>query len=390
MIDVSWLAESSDIGEATALTGDLVSIRSYPGEEAAVQRAVADWFARHGMTAERQPLPDGRENVIVTVGNGEGPVVLLNGHVDTVLAAQGWESDPWEPRIEGDRMYGLGACDMKSGVAAAMMATRALARRRDLWSGTVIFTSVVDEEAYSAGARGLVDRGVRADACIVTEAGFNNPAIGAVGKVLVRVDVTGRAAHGSWPQDGINAAVEAARLVTALETLRLGDHPHLTATQCVLSLHSGSDQYVITVPERAQLLINRHIVPGETGETVLQEMKALADSLDSPATFAFAIDPPYYPPWEIDPGHPFVRAFARAFEAEVGHAPGLEYNWGVADTNYFAADLGIPSVQFGPHGGDFHQANEWVDLASIGATIRIVLRTTLAVLNGAIVASRSN
>jgi acetylornithine deacetylase/succinyl-diaminopimelate desuccinylase-like protein len=382
VLDTDWLAESSDVGEAAALTGDLVSIRSYPGDEHAVQQAVAEWFTRQGMTAEMQPLPDGRQNVIVTVENGDGPVLLLNGHVDTVLAAHGWDSDPWEPRIDGDRMYGLGACDMKSGVAAAMLATRALARRRDLWQGTVIFTSVVDEEAYSVGARGLVERGVRADACIVTEAGFDNPAIGAVGKVLVRVDVHGKAAHGSWPADGINAAVEAARFVTALEDARLGVHPHMTATQCVLSFHSGSDQYVITVPERAQVLINRHIVPGETGEGVLADMRVLADSLNSAATFVLAIDPPYYPPWEIDSGHPLLETFTRAFEAETGRAPELQYNWGVADTNYFAADLGIPSIQFGPHGGDFHQANEWVDLPSIGATIRIVLRTALEVFEG--------
>jgi acetylornithine deacetylase/succinyl-diaminopimelate desuccinylase-like protein len=310
--------------------------------------------------------------------NGDGPALLLNGHVDTVVAVQGWESDPWQPRREGDRMYGLGATDMKAGVVAAMFASRALHRRRDLWRGSVIFTAVVDEEAYSAGALGLVARGIRADACIVTESNFDPPCIGGVGKVLVRVDVTGKAAHGAWPADGINAAVEAARLVARLDELALGRHPRVTGTQTVLSLHSGSEQYVITVPETARALISRHTVPGESGDQILAEVRALARSLGSPARFDIAIDPPYYPPWETDPAHPFVQRFAAAYENEVGQPPELAYNQGVADTNYFATDLGIPSVQFGPRGANYHQANEWVDVPSIGTTIRVVLRTALA------------
>src|SRR5690606_30590731 len=94
------------------------------------------------------------------VENGAGPTLLLNGHTDTVLAVAGWSSDPWTARRDGDRLYGLGAADMKSGVAAAMLATRALAERRDGWQGTVIFTSVVDEEAYSIAARARVAGGL--------------------------------------------------------------------------------------------------------------------------------------------------------------------------------------------------------------------------------------
>jgi acetylornithine deacetylase/succinyl-diaminopimelate desuccinylase-like protein len=372
------LRESSDPEEAATLTTNLVRQRSYPGEEAAVQREVAGWLGKMGIEPELQDLHDGRHNVIATVENGDGPVLLLNGHVDTVLAAQGWESDPWLPRREGDRLYGLGACDMKSGVAAAMLATRALARRRDLWRGTVIFTSVVDEEAYSVGARGLVERGIRADTCVVTEANWDKPVIGGVGKVLVRADITGKAAHGSWPADGINAAVEAARLVARLDELPMGSHAHMTPTQCVLALHSGSHQYVITVPETARFTINRHTVPGESGEQVLSDLRRLAESLGSPARFDFAIDPPYYPAWETDQNDPLVARFAGAYAAEVGREPLFSWNQGVADTNYFAADLCIPCIQFGPRGGNFHQANEWVDIPSIGATVRVLLRTALA------------
>ncbi len=381
MIDQSWLQAVSTDAEALGLTAELVAQRSYPGEEGPVQRVVAAWLERNGLQPEFMPTEGDRPNVLVRLENGPGPTLLLNGHVDTVLAAQGWSCDPWKGRRDGNRFYGLGSFDMKSGVAAAMLVTRALAERRDLWRGTLIFSSVVDEEAYSIGARALVDTRMQADYCIVTEPSWERPVIGGVGKVLVRGDVTGKAAHGSWPADGINAGVEAARLIAQLDQMPLGQHPKLAATQCLLSLHSGSAQYVITVPEQARFTINRHIVPGETGESVLAEMRALAESLHSAARFDFAIDPPYYPPWEIDQAHPFVQRFAEAYQAEAGRAPVFAYQPGVADSNYFSADLGIPTIQFGPHGGGGHQRDEWVDIQSIGASVRVILRLAAEILN---------
>lgn len=380
MVDEQWLRAASDTEEAVTLTSQLVAIRSYPGEEGAVQRAVAEWLRENGLEPELMPTEGDRPNVVARVENGEGPTLLLNGHVDTVLAAAGWSSDPWQARREGDRLYGLGAGDMKAGVAAAMLITRALAQRRDLWQGTVIFTSVVDEEAYSIGARALIDAGIRADACIVTEPSWDHPTLGGVGKVLVRGDVIGRASHGSLPEEGINAAVEAARLIARLDEMPLGQHPKMKSSQSVLSLHSGSEQYVITVPERARFTINRHIVPGETNESVLAEMRALADSLNSPATFEFAIDPPYYPPWEQPVDHPLVERFSRAYTAELGKEPEFGYFPGVSDANYFSADAGIPTIQFGPRAVGLHQRDEWVDIPTIGGTIRVILRLALDLL----------
>jgi succinyl-diaminopimelate desuccinylase len=359
--------------EALALTADLVRIRSYPGEEAAVQACVADWFRSNGLEPDVIPAAPDRPNVVVRVENGPGPVFLLNGHVDTVLADPDWAHDPWQGRRDGDRFYGLGACDMKSGVAAAMLATRALALNRHLWSGTVLFTSVVDEEAYSLGANALIDSGVTADYCVVTEASWERPCLGSFGKYLVRVDVTGRGAHASWPERGINAAVEAAKFVARLDEMRLPAHPRIRSSQCVLSVLSGSPQYVITVPDRATILINRHTIPGETEESVLAEYQALIDGLDSSAGFALSIDPPRYPSWETPESHPLVRTFAAAYAGEAGRKPEFGYT-GYGDPNLFSTVAGIPTVMFGPLGGNFHEADEWVDIPSIARTARVLER----------------
>jgi acetylornithine deacetylase/succinyl-diaminopimelate desuccinylase-like protein len=375
----SWLRDLFDSEEAAALTAALVAIRSYPGQEGPVQRHVARWLEASGLAPELQPTEGDRPNVIAHVENGPGPTLLLNGHVDTVLAVEGWSSDPWTPRRDGDRLYGLGAVDMKSGVAAAMLATRALARNRERWGGSVVFSSVVDEEAYSIGARALIASGIQADYCVVTESAWDRPALGSVGKTLLRIDVVGKAAHASWPWEGINAATEAARLVARLDEIPLREHPRMRGSRCVLSFASGNDQYVITVPEKARVILNRMIVAGESSESVLAEVQALIDDLESPATFELAIDPPYYPPWETDQEHPLALALARAYEAETGHGPEWGYQ-GFGDMNLFSEEAGIPTVMIGPRGDNFHQADEWVEVPSIAATSRLLVRLTLDLL----------
>jgi acetylornithine deacetylase/succinyl-diaminopimelate desuccinylase-like protein len=163
--------------------------------------------------------------------------------------------------------------------------------------------------------------------------------------------------------------------VARLDEVSLGDHPRMRATQCVLSFHSGSEQYVITVPETARVIINRHTLPGQTAESILVQMRDLAATLDSAAEFTFSVDPPYYPPWEIDPSHSLVTQFGDVYHAEIGKDPTYEYR-GYGDANLFSGEAGIPTVQFGPLGGNFHEANEWVDLPSIATVVRVLLRLT--------------
>src|SRR5690606_2619716 len=140
-----------DQDEAVSLLRRLVAVRSYPGEEGEAQQVVAGWLKANGLTPELQPTANGQPNVIARVENGPGPTLLLNGHIDTVLAVEGWACDPWQGHLEGDRFSALGAGDMKSGLVVIMLVARELLRRRDAWQGTLILSSVTDEEAYSHG-----------------------------------------------------------------------------------------------------------------------------------------------------------------------------------------------------------------------------------------------
>ncbi len=379
-LSIRWLHEQADTEEATALLQELVAIRSLPGEEAGVQERVAEWLRAHGLPVAVEDVEPGRPNVTTVLTNGEGPTLLINGHVDTASIDPRWDPSRMLGVRDGDTLIGLGAGDMKAGVVAAMLATRALNRSRDRWRGTVIFSSVIDEEAYSKGAHAVIDSGIRADYCIVTESSWDHPCLGAFGKILIRVDVTGKAAHASWPQLGVNAAVEAARFVAQLDSVPLGEHPRIKPSQSVLTFRSGPEKYEsIVVPESAQVLINWHTIPGETERDVIERLQEVVDRLQSHAVFSFSIDPPYYPAWETAIGAPIERAFASAYEADAGKV--LDYRYaGYGDMNLFSAEAGIPTVMFGPLGGKFHEAEEWVDLPSIAATVRVLLRFACSLL----------
>jgi acetylornithine deacetylase/succinyl-diaminopimelate desuccinylase-like protein len=374
-----WNDVEIDVEEAFELTRQLVAIRSYPGEELAVQQYIQAWLTDAGLDAQFSEAGPDRPNVVVRLENGPGPTFLLNGHSDTVLADEKWTHDPWIGKREGDRFFALGAADMKSGVAAIMLVTRELDRHRDRWSGTVIFTCVVDEEAYSIGAHALIDSGLTADYCLVSESGWDQPCIGAQGKYLVRVDVTGVASHAAWPERGVNAAEEASKFVARLNEVVMPTHPFIRASQTVLSMKAGSDVYVITVPDKATVQINRHTVPGETKESVIAAYQAVVDSLNSPATFEFGFDPPTYPSWEIAPDHRYIKTFAQAYERETGKQPHYAH-MGFGDMNLFSTDAGMPVVMFGPRGGGYHTASEWLDIPSVAGSARVILDLVTEVL----------
>jgi acetylornithine deacetylase/succinyl-diaminopimelate desuccinylase-like protein len=340
---------------------------------------VAAWLAENGLEPELQATANDQPNVIARMTNGPGPTLLLNGHIDTVLAVDGWEADPWEGWLDGDLFYGLGAGDMKCGVVVNMLVARELARRPAEWQGSLIFSSVTDEEAYSYGARALLASGIAADACIVTESGFAEAIIGSPGKILVRVDATGKAAHGFYPWEGINAAIELARFIAQVcDAVPPGTHPRLPSSQTVLSFHSGSAQYVITLPEHARALITRQIVPGESAETVVGQLRAFAESLHSPAHFAFNVDPPFYPPFEFaEPDHRFTQAFVEASRAVLGSPVPFGYTAGVSDANLINGEAGIPCIVYGARAGNWHQCNEWVDVTSLVPCAEVVPATAL-------------
>lgn len=359
--------------ELTDLLSSLIAVRSLSGEEGDVQKHIADWFRSNGIEATIEQADGGLTNVVAEIeGAADGPTLWIGGHCDTVSPATDYTFDPHEPFIRDGRLYGLGAMDMKAGLAIAMHLMRELNETRATWPGKVIFAALADEEAYSRGANGFVKTGRSIDGAIMCEP-HDRPSIGAIGKVNLNVTVRGVSAHGSFPEKGVNAVVEAGRLLAEIARIERTAHPvYGAASHCVLNVSSGDGAYEIRVPDKCTFMINWHFMPHETAEEAVALLESLAEGLESAARFEVTIGTPRYDSFELPEDHPFVSAFAQSFEAVHGRPPEYEFCRGVSDANIFNAH-GIPTLLFGPAGQNMHAADEWVDIDEM-VTSRAVYR----------------
>jgi acetylornithine deacetylase len=335
-----------------------------------VAEFVADWASQARLQVEILEETPGRPNVIVrTGGAGDGRALLLCGHLDTVgLAGM---TDPLIPHIDGERLYGRGAYDMKAGLAAALVACRDVTAAGI--TGEVIVAAVADEEHSSIGVQQVLPH-ITADAAIVTEP--TELAVGTAhrGFVWMEIQVVGKAAHGSRPDLGVDAIVKTGPILLALEELnqrlRARKHPALGAAGVHASLITGGHEEA-TIPDHCVLTIERRTLPGETTADVEGEIAALLAScqtLDSDlvASYRTALA---RDPLETDPSATIVVTLIDAASRVLGRSAdvaGVSY-W--ADSAFISA-AGIPTVLFGPAGDGMHAEVEWVSLPSTIACTR--------------------
>jgi acetylornithine deacetylase len=354
-----------------SLLADLVAIDSVnpslvPGGagEAEIARFVAGWLEQRGLDVQMADAEPGRPNVVArAAGSGGGRTLLLNAHMD-VVGGEGM-TDPFRPRTEGDRLYGRGAYDMKAGLAAIMVAA-ARAAQRGL-AGDVLVAAVCDEEFASAGAQAVVET-VQADAAIVTEPTGEQMTIAIAHKGFTwhEIVVAGRAAHGSRPQDGVDAIARMGHVLVAIEQLadRLAagaGHPLLGPGSVHAAIIDGGRE-LSTYPDSCRLQLERRTLPGETVEVVEAELSALLDSIrdaghDLQAELRTTL---VRDPFEVDPQAAIVQAARDALGRDLA-VIGVPF-W--ADSAIFAG-AGIPTVIFGPGGEGAHAAVEWVDLVQL-------------------------
>jgi acetylornithine deacetylase/succinyl-diaminopimelate desuccinylase-like protein len=259
---------------------------------------------------------------------------------------------------------------MKGSLAAIMLAGREAARRR--LHGDVIVAAVADEEAGSIGTEAVLER-YRADAAIVAEPTSLRLAVGHRGFVGIEVEVTGRAAHGSRPDRGLDAIVRMGRVLVGLEQLdrRLQagtPHPLLGTASAHASVIEGG-QELSSYPARCVLLAERRTLPGETTADVEIELGAVlaAAGRDDPAFRAEVRVPFARDAYELPPDDPFAELVRRhAGEPELVGMP----FW--ADSGLIAA-AGIPTVLFGPGGEGLHETEEWVELGDLKRCLEVYL-----------------
>jgi acetylornithine deacetylase len=329
--------------------------------EAALARFVAKWLEERGIAADYAELGPRRANVVARVrGTGGGRSLLLNAHLDTV--GLGGADGGVQPRVDGSRLYGRGAYDMKASLAAIMLVAAAAAERR--LAGDVIVAAVADEESHSIGSERVAES-VDADAAIVAEPTELQIAIAHKGFVWLELETRGRAAHGSRYDLGVDAIARMGRTLVALGELdeRLGDaeHPLLGRPSIHASLIEGG-QELSTYPDRCVVQVERRTLPGETIESVEEQLRALDGDARVKTLFARQ-------PLETRDDEPIVQLLAKHANTELVGVP----FW--TDAALFAA-AGIPTVVFGPSGAGAHEDTEWVDLDSAKRAAEILLAVT--------------
>ena len=341
-----------------------------PGESAVADLIYDRLTSIGGLEVRRQPVGDGRSNVIAILkGSGGGRSLMLNGHMDTV-GIDGMIVEPFKPFIENGRLHGRGACDMKGALTAMVGALKSLVDSGPELRGDLIFTAVVDEEYKSIGTKKLVEE-YRADAAIVGEPTEMKTAIAHKGFVWIEVEIKGKAAHGSVPEKGVDAIAHAAKVVSGLERLqeRLATrtHPLLGSPKVHTSTIQGGTDWSI-IPERCVLRLERRTLPGEPVSSVMNEIDEILQDIkknnrDLEATGRSPYD---MPPLETAPTELIVQLLQQAL-AKVGGREmpitGVPY-W--TDGALLSKLASIPTCLFGP--GDIgvaHSADEHVSVKDV-------------------------
>lgn len=364
------------------LLQDLIAIPSVnpslaPGEghgEAAIAAFAAEWLNARGVRAQVEEVAPGRHNVHAEVGGSDGPTLCFCAHLDTVATA-GMTIPPFEPKVEGNRMYGRGSFDMKGGLAAVMAAAASLAAAGTL-RGKVTLALVADEEYASVGADHYVQRH-KADACILTEPTSGQLILGHKGFVWARIITRGRAAHGSNWAEGVSAIARMGRIITALdlfdrEVLRTRTHQLVGPASMHCALIQGGSG-ISTYASECVVEVERRTIPGEDPAQVVAELQAVVQAAGEEATVeAYFTRPPLL----CSPSEQVARDLDSAVRSIAGQDPAVS---GVAywtDAAVFAT-AGIPTVIYGPGGDGAHAAVEWVDLDSVAQVQNVLVQAAL-------------
>jgi acetylornithine deacetylase len=392
--------------QADALTetvAELVRIPSLLGDEAPVQAYVADHLRSSGLATEVWDLDDsileqpnagnsgvpfeGRPNVAgIAKGAGTGRSLILNGHIDVVSPepVSAWQYDPWGAEIVGNRMYGRGAFDMKSGVALNLMLPRLLRDAGIALNGDLIIQSVIEEECTGNGA---LDMSLRypADACIVTEPTNGSLTQAHVGVLWFRVAISGVSWHAMQAWKGVNAITKAVPVIQALQRLDAElnaqpAHPAFAGIEHPINLNIGvirGGDWPSTVPGACELHCRLSMYPGQTVadtraaiERAIHEA-AMADDWLREHPPIVTYDGFGSAGSEVSVDEASMRLLG-AWHLHVAGQPMLPRSGtGINDMRYFNFQ-GIPSACYGAGGALAHAADEWLAIDTLVPTAKVL------------------
>lgn len=334
--------------DAEHLLSQWVAIPSLSGVEGPLADAVAAHIAGLGLPVHRQG-----HNLWFEVGQG-GPRLLLNSHLDTVKPAVGWDTDPFQPQWQGDRLYGLGANDAKGCVAAILAAAEALLAAPGSLPGTLVVALTAEEENGGQGLATILSQLGHLDAAIVGEPTGLEPVIAQRGMLLLKCTAHGESAHVAHARLGENAIHKAARDIAKLAGMAFEGHPLLgEARPQVTQVGGGLGRN--QVPDACDFFVDLRTTPNLDHAGLAEELQGRLES-------TVAIHSARYLPKATDPAHPIAQACLAA-SGRKGFA-------GSATTSDWAFLGALPTVKLGP--GDTHRShrpNEYLTRQELAAGV---------------------
>jgi acetylornithine deacetylase/succinyl-diaminopimelate desuccinylase-like protein len=337
------------------------------GEESEIGRFIASQL---GDGVVFQKVPGFPPNVVAKKLSGkDAPTVILNGHMDTIRPLAGWDADPFKPRMKGNVLRGLGASDMKGGLAVLVNTFKKAKNDRI----NLIFVGTVDEEGVCTGAFEF-NKKYDGDLCIVGEPSGEKIVLGARGRFVLDIMVRGKAAHGAKPDLGTNPIEDMAGVIGALGKVRIRKHRTL-GKGSITPLEIQGGEGSLTVPEECRIRVDRHTVPGETQSIIKNDFESVLKrlSVKSKIDLSFADRrTPFLEPYLTDRRNGFVRKFIGLFRYQYRREPNLAYARSVGDYNVFGARM--PTIVFGPVGKGSHSIEERLDVRSLHRCERFLIR----------------
>lgn len=360
------------------------SVNTFGAETDSIpEAAMADLFETKlrglGLEVGSHDVSTGRRNIWGTLkGHGDGPSILLAGHLDTV-GTEGYEN-PFDPFIKDGALYGRGSCDMKAGLAAYLEVIRILKQNGAPLSGDVIVAGVVDEEHAMVGSKHFGLHGPEADYAIVAEPTELKICPTHKGQILLTLRTKGLAAHSSKPDSGRNAVYHMASVLAALQDYAHELSQRAPDPECGLPSFSvgvirGGDN-ACSVPDWCEIDIDRRTIPGETFDQVLQELHdAMSRATSAQPEIDYEICTPFLnlPPLATPHESPIVKAIQTACQSITGQVV-LQTFPGSTDAPNYAC----PTIICGPGSLEqCHSLNEYVSIDQIEKAVRIYVQTIL-------------
>ena len=367
--------------EAVELLKTLIGIKSTnpPGNEDEIANFVKVFLVKNGIDATLVPLEKDRSSVVARIpGAGSGSIVMC-GHLDTVNAREEkWSVPPFEPHINQGRMWGLGSADMKSGVVVLLEMAKLIAQNNLTLNKDLVLVLTADEENGYRGAASVTESGSIDDAefLIIAEPTAGKVYCGQKGELWVEAVFSGRAAHASLPELGINTVLPAARfcldLAEAANTFQ--EHGGRGRSTVNIGQFNGGWQVNI-VPDTTKVRLDSRVVSDEEERMVVDLVQRLGQeaTVNTGAGFR-AKTIAYWPPIVSDTSNPYVQSF---LEAAAGNHSQAEIEIAPYSTDGVAIipQLAIPMVVYGP--GDIaqaHRPDEFLELSSLYQALDVFAR----------------